>query len=455
MDRNLSFWCVCLLVFASVGCQPDFLDIKSNKRLVVPQTLKDLRAILDNTDKMNKSMPFLGELGADDYYVGHPAWESNPLSTEREAYVWSADLSYQNNLSTDWNWRYEQVFYSNLVLEGLERITINADNRSEYTEIKGSALFYRAWAFYQLAQVFCTSYDPVSSQAALGIPLKLESDIDGPVHRSTVEGTYRQILSDLTASLDLLPPVTTIATRPSKAAAHGLLSRVHLLMGAYAEAAHHAERALEDHNELVDLARADPGADFPLERFNREVIFHSTMLYTVMLAANRAIVDSTLYRSYQHGDLRKDTWFYQDAEGLVRYKGSFDGSQDLFVGIASGELYLILAECYARSLRYDEARALMEIFLQSRFGEGMPLPANEVVDGDLLEWIIEERRRELVFRGLRWSDLRRLNREDRFKRTLVRVLADERYELLPNDPRYVYPIPQVVIEASGIAQNER
>jgi hypothetical protein len=72
-----------------------------------------------------------------------------------------------------------------------------------------------------------------------------------------------------------------------------------------------------------------------------------------------------------------------------------------------------------------------------------------------LKIILEERRKELVTRGLRWSDLRRLNMDPRFQVTLERTYNGEIYQLLPDDKRYTFPIPQDEIDRSGLEQNDR
>src|SRR5690606_15551644 len=76
-----------------------------------------------------------------------------------------------------------------------------------------------------------------------------------------------------------------------------------------------------------------------------------------------------------------------------------------------------------------------------------------------LKDILAERRRELMFRGLRWTDLRRLNQDSEHAATVRHKLRDgvdeQVFTLIPNDLRYIYLIPQQVIDISGMTQNRR
>ena len=86
-------------------------------------------------------------------------------------------------------------------------------------------------------------------------------------------------------------------------------------------------------------------------------------------------------------------------------------------------------------------------------GTFTPLAAGSMQDALIL--ILRERRKELVFRDLRWTDLKRLNKETAFQQTIKRKINGQEYILLPNDNRYALPIPQSVISISGIQQNPR
>ncbi|HEY6083417.1 MAG TPA: RagB/SusD family nutrient uptake outer membrane protein, partial [Chitinophagaceae bacterium] len=66
--------------------------------------------------------------------------------------------------------------------------------------------------------------------------------------------------------------------------------------------------------------------------------------------------------------------------------------------------------------------------------------------------ILVERRKELVFRTIRFTDIKRLNKEGA-DITQKRIIGGKTYILLPNDPRYALSIPENVIQAGGIPQN--
>jgi len=93
--------------------------------------------------------------------------------------------------------------------------------------------------------------------------------------------------------------------------------------------------------------------------------------------------------------------------------------------------------------------------LAKRWLTGYFIPLSVATPNEALEIILQERRKELVFRGLRWFDLKRLNKDPRFAVTLKRVIEDKEYILPPNDNKYLFPIPSAVIEMTGIKQNPR
>ena len=111
------------------------------------------------------------------------------------------------------------------------------------------------------------------------------------------------------------------------------------------------------------------------------------------------------------------------------------------------------------SIRLGSINAAMDdlnaLIIKRWKNNGTFVPFTAATANEALAKVLKERRKELIFRGLRWTDLRRLNKDPRFAITLTRNLNGVVYTLPPNDDRYTLPIPDQEIKISGIAQNPR
>lgn len=442
-------YAIVLLLMFCISCSKDFLDAKPDESLVVPNRLRDFQALLDNSQVMNTRNPPIGETGSDDFFVPYDRWVSWGTTRYRNAYRWAADLYEGDQRVIEWDYPYQQVFYANLVLDGFAKYGQSDD--SKWKQLKGAALFYRSYGYYQLSQLFCKPYAAATAATDMGIPLRHSADVNEPVTRATTAATYEQMISDFTTAAELLPVTQTNKLRPVKAAAYAMLARVHLLMGDYAKAKEAATAALALHNVLIDYNTLSGSASFPLARYNPEVIFHSVMLSDA--SASRLSVDSNLYALYAVTDKRRSA-FYRLSSGRLIFRGSYDGSALLFNGLATDELLLIAAECEARLGEKQSALDYINQLLLKRYQTGSFVPAVAATAEEALQLVLTERRKELAFRGIRWSDLRRLNVQGS-SISLTRNLNGEMIVLEPNSPLYVLPIPDVVIRLSGIEQNLR
>ncbi|MEO6868858.1 MAG: RagB/SusD family nutrient uptake outer membrane protein [Ginsengibacter sp.] len=445
-----------LVVAISFGsCKKDFLAIKSNKNLVIPITLNDMQALLDNADVMNLSMPSLGEISADDYYLTYDGWNSITTPKERNAYIWAKDIYEGITPIGDWNYMYRIVFYANNVLEGLEKLD-RTNDPATYDHIKGGALFLRAYAFYQLSQLFCLPYNPGTSSKDLGIPLRLKSDINLPSKRASVEETYSRIISDLTSAASLLPTVVNYKTRPGRNAAFAMLSKIYLLMQGYNKSLEYSDSAiLNSAGQLIDFNLLSVAASYPIAANNEEVIFQTSLSRSVNLLSSRINIDSTLYNLYSNDDLRRKAFFTIKSGHLI-FKGSYNGSSPyLFSGLALDEIFLNKAECLVRLGQIAKGIETLSYLMEKRYVTGKYTSITTTDETEALRIVLQERRKELLMRGIRWSDLRRLNLIEATSKKLIRILNNQQYELSPKSPNYVLPIQDNVIQLSGIEQNPR
>lgn len=442
-------------LFLLSGCSRNFLDIKPDQSQVVPTTIRDLWAILDYTTIMNRASGHaLSEMSTDDFFIDPVLLPllSNP--EQRNAYLWKADLYEGKEEIADWNGPYSVVLHANLVLERLESLERNLGNQDQWDQVKGSALFYRAWSFQSLAQAFCPTFNSVSAATDLGIPLRLESDITLASRRASVQETYLRIEKDLLDAAALLPAEPFVKTRPSKAAAYALLSRLYLIMAKYVNALEMANRSLDLNDNLLDYNEVDPTPSYPFDMFNAEVVFHANMSIPAILSASRLYVSPELYDDYDECDLRKVLYFRPGVLGH-HYRGSYNGSAAFFTGLTTAELWLNKAEANARIGNHEAAVSDLNTLLRFRYKRNSFVEKQVGSVEGLLGLIILERRKELLFRGVRWGDLRRMNRESGFSQTLTREVGGHVHTLPPGDPRYVFPIPNEVIRITGMQQNPR
>jgi hypothetical protein len=346
------------------------------------------------------------------------------------------------------------VYHTNIVLDGIDEVAAEDVGTPAWNNVKGSAHFFRAEAFFNVAQIFAKPYS-LTFPDEPGIPLRLTPDPKVKSVRAGLQETYEQILSDLHTATGYLPVVPQYKTRPSKPAAYALLSRVYLTMQDYAHAFVYADSCLKLYDSLLDYNSINTTPTYPITALNKEVILHSTMVN--YFQARGVIVDSNLYKSYKVNDLRQKVFFKTNTNGGMRFVGTYTGGNTgniFFCGIATDEVLLTRAECYARAGNITAAMKDLNTLMIKRWKTGAFVPFTASTTSEALSLILEERRKETLFRGLRWLDLRRLNSEGA-NITITRGVDNKTYTLPPNSPRYVLPLPPDVINITGVPQNER
>jgi starch-binding outer membrane protein, SusD/RagB family len=445
---------IVLFVFASLAvlsCKKTWMEEKSDKTLDVPTTVTAYQALLDHTGTMNDGRPPLGEESADNYYITNNMF-AGYIPSDRNIYLWEKEIFVDKDFDINWNSSYKQAFQTNIVLDGINDVAAEDVGTPAWNNVKGSAHFFRAEAYFNVAQLFAKPYS-LTFPDEPGIPLRLTPDPKVQSVRAGLHETYEQILSDLHTAAGYLPVAPQYKTRPSKPAAYALLSRVYLAMQDYSHALSYADSCLKLYDSLFNTIITTP--TYPIASLNKEVILHATMLN--YFQARGVIVDTNLYKSYKVNDLRRTVFFKTNTNGGMRFVGTYTGGNTGFIffsGIATDEVFLTRAECYARAGNITAAMNDLNTLMIKRWKTGAFVPFAASTTSEALGLILEERRKETLFRGLRWTDLRRLNSEGA-NIVLTRVVNGQTYTLPPNSPRYTLPLSPEVINLTGMPQNER
>lgn len=443
---------VLAIILVLTGCEK-FLDKKSNQKLVVPSTVADLQTLMDDRSLLNEKEPNAGIVASDDFYLNTTDWLSL-TDVARNLFVWAPSNAYAIGSGNNWVSLYSQIYNANVVLDQIEGVVGKDTRADEWKNVKGQALFLRGRCYANLLNIWALPYDANTSSAAMGVPLRLDVNFNVPSVRASVAQGYQQVLADLRHAAALLPLQPLHPIRPARAAAYALLARTFLSMQQIDSCFYYTEKAMQIKSNLMDYNGGTglnaSTATYSFARFNPEVIYDSFIPTPAPLS--KGIILAELYSSYHNNDLRKSL-YHRSSTTIGNFKGTYSGGAHIFNGLATDELYLMKAECLARKGEGNNGLEVLNTLLRTRFKTGTYQPYTAATAGGALEIILMERRKELIFRGLRWLDVRRLNKMGA-NITMKRSL-DREYTLLPNELRYALPIPEDIVAISGIPQNPR
>lgn len=453
IKKTLLLSMVCLMLGLNFSCKK-FLDARPSSNLS-RITVDNLQSILDDYGIMNSAYPYYGEVSSDDYFLLDASYNLPALQFERDLYTWKDRPQLVANAQDLWVNYYKVIYNTNLVLETLNGEEGKGTPATVANPLRGAALFFRGYEYFQLAQLYAKAFDPATASTDLGIPIRKSALLDDKPKRGTVAENYALIVNDFKEAIELLPLNSSVKSRPNKKSAYAALARTYLVMGDYVNAGKMADECLKLYRTLIDFNTLSKTSLTPFSRFNDEVLFHATAGVSAILNPLMAKVNRELYDSYASNDLRKQIYF-KAVGANFKFTANYEPVTTgvMFTGLAVDEVYLIRAECYARAGNVELAMADLNVLLRSRWS-GAYTDMTAVDAQDALTKILKERRKELFFRGLRWSDLRRLNKDPRFQVTLTRTVLGETYTLPPGDLRYTLLIPQGILDPIGAEQNPR
>jgi tetratricopeptide (TPR) repeat protein len=447
----------CLLWMAVCqGCKK-FLDAKPDGSFDTLTSLDEFQAVLDHSNSNGRSSA-AGEIGTDLYYVEDLNF-NNQISYEKKIYLWQKTTEVTSDRS--WAGQYNIINTANIVLNELPNAERMVGDEEEFNNIKGTALFLRAFHFHITSQIYTKPYNAATASTDLGLALRLEPDFKKVSVRGTLQETYDQILNDLKEASGLLPVVSFAKSRPSKPAAYAAIARVYMTMNKYDSAGKYADLSLGLYSRLTDFNTLSTTSNqpFPAPENNLEIMFTSYGSSSPgVTAPSVARIDSLLYKSYDSADLRRSIYFRANTgalAGTYAYKAELRGQSfggNVFSGLLTDEMYFTRAECYARAGNIEAAMADLNALLKTRWNKNVPyIDFSATSAKEATGIILQERKKGLLFRGLRWMDLRRLSNDPDFAVTPKRIVNGVTYELPIS--AYTHQIPEYIIKLSGMQQN--
>lgn len=236
-----------LIVISALSCLlfscDDFLDSKPRLELEVPENLDELRALLSNEQRMNEGA-VIDMIASDDFYHTKDFIDSqdNPLYFNAYKRFLTPDM-YGDAIQPEWTILYSQIYTSNFCLQQINNIPRTSGNAIEWDQVKGIALFKRAYAYSELLKIFA----PILTEQTSGvesIPLVLIADINSIESFTTLEKIYEQLFIDLLEAEPLLNDIPDIRTRASKSSVYALKARVYLSINEFEKALREIDKSL-------------------------------------------------------------------------------------------------------------------------------------------------------------------------------------------------------------------
>lgn len=403
--------------------------------------------------------------------------------------------SYESNESQLWNQAYQLINNCNMVLDAADILTTHSDEeKAEVKKVKGELYYLRASYYLMLVNLYGKPYTPSTAATEPGVPVKLSPNVeDKDFERASVADVYTQIVSDLNDAETLLASASAPASiyHPGVEAVYILRSRVALYMQDWATAKTYAQKAIDRDGYLLNLQEVS-SASYPLSRQNAEVVFSNgaSMLGNILFVnlgntntyyevSPTWYLSDNLYSLFSDDDYRKTTYItiaddltnsfptYHKVDCSIASYGKYKEVSDVF-SVRTAEAYLNMAEAEAQLGNDGEACRWLSKLRENRIANGGTVG---LAGAELINFVREERERELFLEGQRWFDLRRymVDAKYPFTKEIVHTMSTfksqnwtdyrsnlSKYRLEKNDAAYTLDIPKQVRDFQpSIGSNQR
>ncbi len=487
------FLLIATLAFFITGCS---LDERRQNALDIDSAIQSPEDLANMANYMNiylraysaGSYVYIPEIASD---LFNP--NDNYGNRQGGTYRWQWDGG--SSFNAYWAPSYYAINHSCFVIEKAGELDMTSYTPEQIASVNNSlgiAYFTKAYFGLKLLEYYCLPYSAANA-GTYGIMLidlhRPSGDIASYPGRSTLQESYDWVISNLNEAEHYLAatPGAVGSTILTIDAVHALQARLALEMGDWDLAISKSKPLVDGGkypliNTLADMTGLwtnDNGKECIVQMWadlaasslpsSNDPGYHSynaqSKAYTPDWIANKYLISL-----YGPNDIRYKTWFEENIKvsaangktGVVTLFNKFPGNPALQpAGAATSshlqkvklfriaEQYLIAAEAYARNGADIPARTYLGKLITQR-DASFDVSTLDALSGDaLLDFILEERLRELVGEGFRWLDLRRWGKGmQRGEPQLLSIISTAGADAAANsmsvnasDYRWVGPIP--------------
>lgn len=311
---------------------------------------------------------------------------------------------------------------ANAILENIDKFTDGAFKNNA----KGEALALRAMVYFDMSRVYAKTYLNASATDSVA-PYVTSTDPTILPSKEPVKGFYDKVIADLEQAKGLIGTSNGIF-RLNKAAVSGLLSRVYLYKGDWAN-------CITASNDALGATPVVPSrADFPkiwTDETTNGVLFKVRNSKTDNLNAqgvnyyqtvsgerkSEYLVEYNFKQMFTAADIRTTTYIAtsnfnaKPYNHVIKYNGRPGDPAGVVDGKAlrTAEVLLNRAEAYYRNGNQTSAKADLVLLKSNRYSSYDATADNALSGQALLDEIYLQRRLELAFEGDRFWDLKRRN----------------------------------------------
>lgn len=418
-------------------------------------------------------------------------------STDPAYYIYSYQtFPNMGNVDRFWDWAYKIIVGTNRVIKA-----IGDKSSKELKQIKGENLFLRAMVHYQLVKLFGRPYTQ-NPEKNLGVPIVTATDISKRPSRATVAEVCDFVIKNLKKAAKLMT-VSKSSSYASKTVAWALLSRVYLNMEKNELAIKYANKVINSGRyKLVGTQTYKEYFTIPNEK-NPETIFaikhtpqndhgngnigslyyssdegvgwgevYASKDYRTLLNSHPQDVRHSFiepeYKRDENGNIIKNKHgdpVVEERNGYPIYYVTKFSNQSGIVTLSSpvilrlAEMYLNRAEANAKLGNYKKAIAdVNKIRRRAGLSGDALYNVSEIKANNslsVLDVVLQERRLEFAFEGLRKYDLLRNGRPIKRNYPGSHLDAGENTDIIkPTSPCVVLYIPESEIELNkNLKQN--
>lgn len=308
-----------------------------------------------------------------------------------------------------WNNAYQKIYTANAIIEGVQKST--ALSHTDKNRIEGEALFIRSLLFYYLEEIFGDIPYPVST--------------DYKINQSLTKTEKTQVLhklqQDVSRAVNLLEDTYKHADRiyPNKKTAQLLLAKIYVLQHQWIPAQQLLTSIISSplytfQNDLSKVfIKSSPHILWQLKPNNATDPTKEIQVYYFTGAPTLNALSTSLVNEFDATDLRRSNYMTAVTVGSTtwyranKYKNRTTNTTEYSVIFRLEEVYLLLAEVYARQNKIADALPYLNKTRQR--ADLTPLPATLTLQQLYTEIANEDRREFFTEMGHRFFDLKRLD----------------------------------------------